>query len=218
MVKFILYYCVNKRHNLLRCKVLDKYEYGIKSDQIKKMVAKKDYKIATKIADTIDWSKVKSNSMLITVADAYEAVRAYDKAKQVLLCAYERTPMGRQLAYRLSILSIKLKDYADAEDFYRDFVVNSKGRVCVIISDAMRYEVGVTLFEQFKALFGVISATAIMSGAILLMTPLISSNPFLHFFCGVLIGFIVYSLVIYVFNIANFRDEIYAFIKKMEKK
>ena len=101
---------------------MDKYEYGIKSDQIKKMVAKKDYKIATKIADTIDWSKVKSNSMLITVADAYEAVRAYDKAKQVLLCAYERTPMGRQLAYRLSILSIKLKDYADAEDFYRDFV------------------------------------------------------------------------------------------------
>lgn len=79
-------------------------------------------------------------------------------------------------------------------------------------------QIGVTLFEQFKALFGVISATAIMSGAILLMTPLISSNPFLHFFCGVLIGFIVYSLVIYVFNIANFRDEIYAFIKKMEKK
>ena len=87
---------------------MDKYEYGIKSDQIKKMVAKKDYKVAAKIADTIDWSKVKSNSMLITVADAYEANRQYDKAKQVLLCAYERTPMGRQLAYRLSILSIKL--------------------------------------------------------------------------------------------------------------
>ena len=86
------------------------------------MVAKKDYKVAAKIADTIDWSKVKSNSMLITVADAYEANRQYDKAKQVLLCAYERTPMGRQLAYRLSILSIKLKDYIDAEDFYRDFV------------------------------------------------------------------------------------------------
>lgn len=101
---------------------MDKYEYGIKSDQIKKMVAKKDYKVAAKIADTIDWSKVKSNSMLITVADAYEANRQYDKAKQVLLCAYERTPMGRQLAYRLSILSIKLKDYIDAEDFYRDFV------------------------------------------------------------------------------------------------
>ena len=101
---------------------MDKYEYGIKSDQIKKMVAKKDYKVAAKIADTIDWSKVKSNSMLITVADAYEANRQYDKAKQVLLCAYERTPMGRQLAYRLSVLSIKLKDYIDAEDFYRDFV------------------------------------------------------------------------------------------------
>ena len=68
------------------------------------MVAKKDYKVAAKIADTIDWSKVKSNSMLITVADAYEANRQYDKAKQVLLCAYERTPMGRQLAYRLWII------------------------------------------------------------------------------------------------------------------
>ena len=101
---------------------MDKYEFGIKSDQIKKMVAKKEYKIAAKIADTIDWSKVKSNSMLITVADAYESDRQYDKAKQVLLTAYQRTPMGRQLAYRLSILSVKVKDYIDAEDFYRDFV------------------------------------------------------------------------------------------------
>ena len=74
---------------------MDKYEYNVKSDQIKKLYAKKDYETAAEIADSIDWSRVKNNSMLALVADAYEGTKQYDKARNVLEIAYERSPLGK---------------------------------------------------------------------------------------------------------------------------
>ncbi len=101
---------------------MDKYEYNLKLDEIKALVGKQDYAGAASICDTIDWRKVRSNNTLNMVADAYEATKQYDKAKNALLIAYERTPLGRQLAYRLTILSIKEKNLEEAEEFYEDFL------------------------------------------------------------------------------------------------
>ena len=101
---------------------MDKYEYNLKLDEIKALVGKQDYAGAASICDTIEWRKVRSNNTLNMVADAYEATKQYDKAKNVLLIAYERTPLGRQLAYRLTILSIKEKNFEEAEEFYEDFL------------------------------------------------------------------------------------------------
>lgn len=102
--------------------VMDKYELNIKTDQIKKLVRREDYATAAEIADTIDWKKVKNGRHLLLCADAYHHVGRLAKEKEVLLIAYDRIPMGRQVAYRLCQISIALGDMEDAEDFYEDFV------------------------------------------------------------------------------------------------
>ena len=101
---------------------LDNYEYNIKSDQIKKLYNKKDYETAAKVADSIDWRRVKNISMLSLVGDIYDRCKEYEKARNVLLIAYDRTSTGRQLAYKLTILSLRLKDFVEADEFYQDFI------------------------------------------------------------------------------------------------
>ena len=76
---------------------MDKYEFNIKIEQIKKLMKKKDFATAVKIADTIEWRKVKENQLLIMAADVYEIAGKYDPAREALLLAYERTGLGRQL-------------------------------------------------------------------------------------------------------------------------
>lgn len=100
---------------------MDRYELNTRIDQIKRAMEKKDFATAATTADLVDWSKVKNNSLLMIVADAYEAAKEYGKAKEILLIAYKRTPMGRQLAYRLALISVKMKDFDDADAFYGDF-------------------------------------------------------------------------------------------------
>ena len=71
---------------------MDKYEFNIKVEQIKKLVNKSDYETAMKIADTIDWRRVKSVMMLCTISDLYKINRRYEDARDMLLLAYERRP------------------------------------------------------------------------------------------------------------------------------
>lgn len=104
---------------------MDKYEFNIKVEQIKKLMKKKDFITAVKIADTIDWERVKENQLLIMAADVYEIAGRYDAARDVLLLAYEKTGLGRQLAYRLCRLSVKRGDISEAEEFYHEFTRNS---------------------------------------------------------------------------------------------
>lgn len=104
---------------------MDRYEFDIKIEQIKKLMKKKDFATAVKIADTIDWKKVKENPLLIIAADVYEISGKYDEAREVLLLAYEKTGLGRQLAYRLCRLSVKRGDFKEAEEFYDEFSHNS---------------------------------------------------------------------------------------------
>lgn len=100
---------------------MDKYEYGIKADKLKKLAEKKDYVTAAKLADTIDWHRVKNMRMLSLVALIYEKVERYSDAKEILLQAYEQAPTGRRLLYKLTEVSVKEREFEDAELFYREF-------------------------------------------------------------------------------------------------
>ena len=101
---------------------MDKYEYNVKLEQIKKLIRKKDYATAARIADTIDWYKVKNNQTIVMIADVYEASGRYEQAKENLKMAYDRSGLGRQIAYKLVKICIKCGDIEEAEDFYDDFV------------------------------------------------------------------------------------------------
>ena len=100
---------------------MDKYEFNIKTEQIKKLIRKKEYAAAAKIADTMDFSKIKNNALLITIADVYEVVGEYDKARDVLALAYERAQLGRQIAFRLTRVSVKRGDVDEAIEYFEDF-------------------------------------------------------------------------------------------------
>lgn len=104
---------------------MDRYEFNIKIEQMKKLMKKRDFATAVKIADMIDWRRVRENQLLIMAADAYEITGKYDKARENLLYAYERAGLGRQIAYRLCRLAVKRGDIAEAEDFYEEFTETS---------------------------------------------------------------------------------------------
>ena len=101
---------------------MDKYEYNVKLEQIKKLIRKKDYATAARIADTIDWYKVKNNQTIVLIADVYEASGRYEQARENLKLAYDRSGLGRQIAYKLVKVCIKCGKIDEAEDFYDDFV------------------------------------------------------------------------------------------------
>lgn len=100
---------------------MDKYEFNIKVEQIKKLVAKGDYETAMKIADTIDWRRVRNANLLVMVSQVYEKNEEYQEAKEVLLLAFERAPIGKRLLYKLTELALKEGSVREAEDYYREF-------------------------------------------------------------------------------------------------
>lgn len=100
---------------------MDKYELSIKEEKIKKHVEKKDYAAAAKIADTIDWSKIKNIKMLRIISKVYEELENYTEAKNVLLLAYERVPMGYRMLYRLTELSLKEGKLEEAESYFEEY-------------------------------------------------------------------------------------------------
>lgn len=100
---------------------MDKYEFNIKVEQIKKLVNREDYATAMKIADTIDWRRVRNVSLLTMIAKIYEKNEEYQEAKDVLLLAFERAPVGKRLLYKLTDLALKEGSIAEAEAYYREF-------------------------------------------------------------------------------------------------
>lgn len=100
---------------------MDKYEFNIKVEQIKKLVGKNDYETAMKIADTIDWRRVRNTNLLSMVAMVYEKNKEYQEAKEILLQAYERAPIGKRLLYKLAELAIKEGNIEEAEAYYKEF-------------------------------------------------------------------------------------------------
>lgn len=101
---------------------MDKYEYKVCADEIKALIAEGEYAEAVKIADTIDWRRVRSVMMLCTVSDLYKINRRYQESKDILLLAYEKHPTGRLIVYSLCELSIKMEEYVQAIEYYKEFV------------------------------------------------------------------------------------------------
>lgn len=101
---------------------LDKYEYKVRADEIKELIARGEYPQAAEIADTIDWRRVKSVMMLCTISDLYKINRRYEDAKNMLLLAYERRPGGKTICYSLCELCIKTEEFVQAVNYYKEFV------------------------------------------------------------------------------------------------
>ena len=101
---------------------MDKYEYKVRADEIKELIANGEYAQAAEIADTIDWRRVKSVMMLCTISDLYKINRRYEDAKNMLLLAYERRPGGRTICYALCELCIKTEEFVQALKYYEEFV------------------------------------------------------------------------------------------------
>ena len=103
-------------------KTLDKYEYQVCADQIKTLISERRYAEAMNIADTIDWRKVRSVSMLCTVSEVYKINKKYEEARDILFLAYDRYPGGRTIVYALCELAIKLNDVLQAKELYEEYV------------------------------------------------------------------------------------------------
>ena len=101
---------------------MDKQEYKLRAEEIKSLIAKRDFFGAVKIADEIDWTRVRSVAMLCTVSDLYKANRRYKESKELLLMAYERHPNGRMILYSLCELCIKMGEVVQAIEYYKEFV------------------------------------------------------------------------------------------------
>ena len=101
---------------------MDKSEYKLRAEEIKDLISRGEYAQAAEIADTIDWRRVKSVMMLCTISDLYKINRRYEDARDMLLLAYERRPGGRTICYSLCELSIKMEEYVQAIEYYKEFV------------------------------------------------------------------------------------------------
>ncbi len=136
---------------------MDKYEYKVRAEEIKKLVASKQYTEAMKIADTIDWNRVKSVMMLTIVSDIYKINRRYEDSKAVLLLAHERHPGGRTILYSLCELSIKMEEFVQAVEYLKDFVKiapKDTGRYILQYklyeAQDVRLEDRIAVLEEFK--------------------------------------------------------------------
>ncbi len=119
---------------------MDKYEYKVRADEIKSLIAEGEYAQAVEIADMIDWRRVKSVMMLCMVSDLYKVNRRYEDAKNMLKLAYERKPGGRTICYSLCELCIKTEEFVQAVNYYNEFVK-------VAPKDSGRYILQYKLYE-----------------------------------------------------------------------
>ena len=101
---------------------MDKYEYNLKLDQIKALSAEEGYMSAAEIADSINWNKIKNVNTLVKIGEVYEKAERYQDARDILLMAYDRSPIGRMIIYRLAEVAIKMGDYDAATEYYDEFV------------------------------------------------------------------------------------------------
>ncbi len=101
---------------------MDKYEYKVRSEEIKELIARREYAQAAEIADTIDWRRVKSVKMLCTVSDLYKINRRYDDSRDMLLLAYDHHPSGRTIVYALCELAVKMGELPQAVEYCKEFV------------------------------------------------------------------------------------------------
>ncbi len=136
---------------------MDKYEYKLKLDQMKSLTAEGKYEEAAEIADTINWRKIKNINALVKVGEIYEKVGRYDESKDVLLTAYDKSPIGRMIIYRLAEVAVRTKSFDEAKEYYQEFVEiaphdNLKFVVMYEISKAQGADIGtlIGILEELK--------------------------------------------------------------------
>lgn len=101
---------------------MDKYEYNLKLEEIDKLVDQKDYEEAAKMADTIDWKRVRNVRTLCLISEIYEAAGRLADSKNLLVRAYRRSPMGRTILYRLVEVTTEMQQYDEALEYYTEYV------------------------------------------------------------------------------------------------
>ena len=132
---------------------LDKEEFRIKLEEINRLVEKKNYKDAMEVVDSIDWRRVKNVRTLCVVGEIYAANKRYEDSKEIFLLAYHRAPIGKNILYRLIEVSLKMKDIAEAEEFYEEFLeVAPNDNTRYILKYKICKEKKVSLEEQIKIL------------------------------------------------------------------
>ncbi len=136
---------------------MDKYEYKVRSQEIRNLIAEGEYAEAAEIADTIDWRRVKSVMMLCTISDLYKINRRFEESKELLLLAYERHPGGRTIVYSLCELSIKMGEFVQAIEYYKEFVQiapKDTGRYILqyklYVAQEVSLEERIEVLEEFK--------------------------------------------------------------------
>ena len=132
---------------------LDKEEFRIKLEEINRLVEKKNYKDAMEVVDSIDWRRVKNVRTLCVVGEIYAANKRYEDSKEIFLLAYHRAPIGKNILYRLIEVSLKMKDIAEAEEFYEEFLeVAPNDNTRYILKYKICKEKQVSLDEQIRIL------------------------------------------------------------------
>ena len=101
---------------------MDKYEFQIKTEQLEKQLDRKNYETAAKIADSIDWRKVRNVGLLMEVAEAYEGCGRFEDCYEILNIAYDCAPIGRMIVYKMAEIAVKMEDYNEAVELYKEFV------------------------------------------------------------------------------------------------
>ena len=101
---------------------MDKYEFQIKTEQMEKLLDKKDYETAAKIADSIDWRKIRNVGLLMEVAEAYEGCGRFEDCYEILNIAYDCAPIGRMIVYKMAEIAVRMEDYNEAVELYKEFV------------------------------------------------------------------------------------------------
>lgn len=101
---------------------MDKYELTIKIDKLDKLVKNRDYVNAAKVADQLEWKKMKQWSVMSNAIDAFVATENYEKARNICVYAYNRKLGGRRLLATLMEMYVKLEEFDDAQEIYQEYV------------------------------------------------------------------------------------------------
>ena len=132
---------------------MDKNEYRAKLEEINDLVDRQDYKGALEIVETIDWRRVRSARTLCMVGEIYEANKRYPESRKLLLMAHHRAPIGRTVLYRLVELSIKMGNFDEADEYYKEFMeLSPKDNSRYILQYKLARGKGAPLEEQIAIL------------------------------------------------------------------
>ena len=132
---------------------VDREEFQIKLDEINSLVSRKEYKAALEIVNSIDWRRVKNVRTLCMVGEIYAVNKKYSESREIFLLAYHRSQVGKTILYRLVEVSLKMKDFKEAQEYYEEFVrIAPKDNIRYILQYKIAAAKNVPLEKQIQIL------------------------------------------------------------------